>query len=237
MAKKLGMRSELEGYPWKDVNESFEENGIEISIHDGVIEVGYDTTADKQRAERLARLYLSADTLRTGTKVIVNFNYTWEENASGGLDHSIGLSDQIKVTDRLQVRTSQATITGKARIVRPQDHDSASLTNDTDMVRKAMYDPTLEKSLGYFADEVTDDDRPLYGAYKAIEGITKHFGSDGKQRLGALVGKGKSYVDDLMQTTQPTRHAVTPARRLLSEEECVRRTKELIEAYALTINP
>lgn len=235
MTKKLGIRGELEGYPWKDVAESFEEDGIEISIHDGVIEAGYDAPADKQRAERLARLYLNADTLRTGTKVVVNFNYSWEENASGGVDHSIGLSDEVKVTDRLQVRTSQATITGKARIVRPQDHDSASFTNDIEMVRKAMHDPALEKSLGYFADEVTDDDRPLYGAYKAIETITEHFGSNGRQRLGALVGKGKAYVDDLMQTTQPTRHSVTPARSLLSEEECVRRTKELIEAYALSI--
>jgi hypothetical protein len=233
MTKKFGIRGELNGYPWKDATEQFEEDGIEISIHDGVIEVGYDTATDKERAERLAHLYLNANTLRTGTKITVNFNYSWVENASGGVDHSIELSDQVKVTDRLQIRTNQATITGKARIVSPQDHDSASFTNDTEMVHKALQDTTLEKALGYFAQEVTDDDRPLYGAYKAIEAITEHFGRNGRQQLGSLVGKGKSYVDDLMQTAQHTRHAITSAGKPLTEDECVRRLYRSLLYYLL----
>jgi len=47
--------------------------------------------------------------------------------------------------------------------------------------------------------------------YKAIEVITNKLGKNGRRDLAAMVGEAKSYVEDLMETTQLARHAVTPA--------------------------
>ena len=59
------------------------------------------------------------------------------------------------------------------------------------MVSKALGDTTLRTALRYFNEEVVDDNRPLYGIYKAIEVIAHHLGNDGWKQLAALAGKNK----------------------------------------------
>jgi len=149
-----------------------------------------------------------------------------------GLTANLTFDARLKVSERVQVRVNQATITGKARIVTKEMHDSASFTNDSTLANKILADATLRDALKYYADEVLDAERPLYGIYKAIEVITDKLGKNGRRDLAAMIGEGKSYVDDLMETTQLTRHAVTSARHRISEDTCRQRAHRLIEAYA-----
>jgi hypothetical protein len=112
-------------------------------------------------------------------------------------------------------------------------HDSASPANDTSMVNKALKDKTLKNALHYFSEEVVDDDRPLYGVYKALEVIAHHLGRrDGWRQLGVLAGQNEAFVTDIRQTTQLQRHAVTSAHRRLTDDECKELAKILIHAYA-----
>jgi hypothetical protein len=53
-----------------------------------------------------------------------------------------------------------------------------------------------------------------------------------KKELARLVGESKSYVKEVMRTTQVERHAVTDDRRIMSDDEARERAARLIEAYA-----
>lgn len=234
MNKPFGMRAELQGFPWKDLAEEIEKDGILIKIANGIMDVGYDNEQDKEKAKRVAKLYIYAQSLRAGQKIKASFNHTWRTNASGDTDRDVSLGDQVSTSDRVQIQTltHEVSITGRASIVTQEMHDSASFSNDTAMVSKALRDLTLEKALSYFSDEAINDDRPLYGIYKAIEVITKHLGGNGNQKLGQLVDQNEKYVSDVMQTTQIQRHAITFGRRKLSDDAYRQRAKNLIEAYA-----
>ena len=237
MEKEFGMSGALENYPWPDVDDRLEVDGIVVKVHGGQMEVLYDSETDMATAKRVANTFLDSYILRTNYKVTVNFNHFWRRTSSGATHHSLGLAADVKLTERVQV-VRQRTITGTARIVTQEMHDNASFTNDSEMVRKALHDPTLMKALRYFADEVVSTDQPLAGVYKAIETITNHLGGArfGRPELARLAGKSSSYVGDLMQATQATRHANTPATVRLSEAECQLRAKVLIEAYAGSIS-
>lgn len=235
MNTEFGIRADLQGYPWHDIAEELETDGIKIKIHAGMIEVGYDSAEDEAKAKRIAGLYLGSHSLRTGMKVTANFNYAWRrEAASDGVHHAMNLADTVFISDRIQVQVTQP---GNAFILSQAEHDRASFSYDSATVQKALLDPVLEKAVGYFAAEVVGDDKPFYGIYKAIEVITKHLGDDGRKKLADLAGKNRKYADDLMNTTNaPTkRHAVSPAVALLDDAECVERAKILIEAYARSV--
>lgn len=234
MNKPFGLRAELQGYPWKDITEEFVTDGITIKIYSGLIEVGYDKQVDEMKARRLAKLYIHSQSLRIGRRLTAVFNHSWTTKAADGSFHSVNVSDTVTASDR--VRTNQVTITGKANIVKPQVHDSASFTNDTAMVEKALRYPALEEALEYFTEEVVDDERPLYGVYKSVEKLTHELGKDGRKTLGLLAGKNEKYVSEVMETTNTKRHAVSPARKLLSDEECIERAKLLINAYAASLS-
>jgi hypothetical protein len=75
----------------------------------------------------------------------------------------------------------------------------------------------------------------MAGLYNAIEAITKHLAGDGREALAKLAGKSKSYVGDLMQTTQHSRHPKTNAIVNLPLDECKARAKVLINAYAQSL--
>ncbi len=237
MNTTYGLRAELQGYPWKDIAEEFEVHGIKIKVAVGIMEVGYDKQEDGAKAKKIAQLYLNSQSLRNGKRITADFNHAWRPNTAGGRDLSMTLNDQINMNDRLQVQsqTHQASITGRAYIVNAQMHDSASFTNDSAMVDKALKDKVLAEALDYFSKEVVNNDRPLYDVYKSVEVITKHLGEGGRKKLAALAGKPVKYVSDLMETTNSKRHAVTDARKLLEDNECKDRAKVLIEAYASTI--
>ena len=110
------------------------------------------------------------------------------------------------------------------------------------MVRK------LAQALTYISEEVIDDDRPLYGVYKAIEALTealvppvtkkgKKNKGLGRKALAKFAGSGEKYVGDVMQTAELTRHHNDPdARQVLTEDECRSRARLLIEAYATSGN-
>jgi hypothetical protein len=130
------------------------------------------------------------------------------------------------------VRTTKVTIRGMARIVSP-DFDSSRVSNSSALVRKSLRNKALAKALIYFSEEVVDDDRPLYGVYKALEELCHAAG--GQEKLAQLASQTKKYVNDVMQTTQTTRHARPQAAQVLSDAECRERARILIEAYAKSI--
>lgn len=230
--KRFGLRAQLAGYPWQDVRDEIERDGILISVHDGVMDVEYDSAVDEAQAKQLAQVYLDAHVFRTGTKITADFNHRWEVMDTGETAHLLDITDVAHLTDRVQVTRHQISISGTASIATQDAHDSASFTNDSALVHKALNDETLERALHYFAQEAVDAERARYGIYKAIEVITKHLGKDGRDKIAALAGKGKSYVGDLMQAAQFARHATTTAQVQLSDDECRQRAKSLIQAYA-----
>jgi hypothetical protein len=237
MNKLCGAQGEIVNFPFKDVHDIFyNQNGIEIEIKEGNLYVGVDDEAKLDEAKELAHLHLFAWSLRQNIKVGVDFNHTWKTNAQGNQDNFLDLHDNVRVVDHLQIQTvtHQVSIKGSALIVTQEMHDSASPANDTSMVNKALKDKTLKNALRYFSEEVVDDDRPLYGIYKALEVIAHHLGGgrDGWRQLGVLAGQNEVFVTDVKQTTQLQRHAVTPAHRRLTDDECKERAKILIHAYA-----
>jgi hypothetical protein len=237
MLKSFGMSAQLEGYLWQDVTDEFEQNGVTVKVHDGLMEVLYDTAADEAKAKGIADTYLDAHILRTGYKITANFNHTWRKTSTGATDHSLGFAAEVMLTERLQVQvTHQATIQGTARIVTQDMHDSASFTNEQPMAVKALADPTLRSALRYYSEQVVGDDMPMGGIYNAIEVITKHLGGDGRKKLATLAGQSKAYVADVMQTTQHARHPSTSAKVQLSVDECKYRAKVLIDAYAASLS-
>ena len=236
-----GFSVDLKGYPWYDLAEEFEQDGIKFKVAMGRMEIGFEKEEEVEKAKMLAQTYINAQSLRTGQKIHLEFNHSWQPNASGGKHHSLTLSEEVKVSDRVQIgrQTHQVTITGMVSIANQQIHDSASFINDKIMVEKALKDSTLEQALGYYSQEVVEDDKPLYGIYKALEVITNQLGkgkeTEGRKLLAQLAGKPHSFVDDVMQTTQPQRHAITLAIRKITDEECKERAKVLIQTYADTI--
>jgi hypothetical protein len=106
------------------------------------------------------------------------------------------------------------------------------------MLQKAQRYPALESAILYYSKEVVDDDRPLYGVYKALEAMIDHLGqnqSDGRRALARLAGQPRSFIDDVIQTTQVRRHHGTTGTRRLTDEECRQRAKLLIDIFARSL--
>jgi hypothetical protein len=137
------------------------------------------------------------------------------------------------------VRITTVTIQGKASIV-SEVFDSAKVSSYSALVKKSQKNPALAKALMYFSDEVVDDERALYGIYKAIEALCESLPGE-RAALGMLAGcqnskAGKRYVDDIMQTSGLTRHHNDPnSRPILTDAECKERARILIEAFANSI--
>lgn len=236
MNKPFGLSAKLQGHLWKDMSEELEKDGITLKIHKGLIEVEYENEKDEQKARKIAQLYIYSHSLRMGKRLKANFNHSWKSQSTGGTSHTIELTEKMNLSDRVQIgQTHQVSITAKAYIVSQQMYDSASFSNDSSMVDKALNNLVLEKSLEYFAEEVVDDDRPSYGIYKALEVIINQFGKNGRKKLGLLAGKNKKYISEVMETTNTKRHADSHARKLLNDNECIERARILIEAYARSL--
>jgi hypothetical protein len=246
MNKPFGAQGEISNFPFKDLHETFyNQAGVELEINEGVLSVGVDHEADLEAAKDLARLYLAAWSERQRIKTTIDFNHTWQTNSQENKNHSLALGDSVEPVERLQVQavTHQIAIKCSYSIVTQQMHDSASFTHDAAMQQKAQKYSALKDALLYYNEEIVDNDRPLYGAYKALEAIISHLQAannvDEKQarkKLAALAGQDLSYVNDVMQTTQVKRHHKTTATRKMSDEACRDRAKILIDAFASSLS-
>jgi hypothetical protein len=246
MNKPFGAQGEITNFPFKDLHETFyNQDGVELEIKGGVLYVGVDDEADLEAAKDLARLYLAAWSERQRIKTTVDFNHTWQTNSQGNKNYSLALGDNLKPVERLQMQTTthQVTIKGTARIVTQQMHDSASFTHDVAMQQKAQKYPVLKDALLYYNEEIVDDDRPLYGVYKALEAIVTYLQTtynleknDARKKLAGLAGQPRSYVIDVIQTAEVKRHHKTNSTRKISDEECQQRAKILIDAFASSLS-
>ena len=236
MNRPHGVRGEIQRFPFKDMHQTvYNQGGIEIEVNDGVLSVGVDDRDDLEAAKELAQLYLSAWSARHNIRLSVTFNHAWKTNQEGGQDHSLTLQDQVKVLDRVQIQrtTHQIQVPLSYAVVTEEMRDTASFTNDEVLVQKAARHSALKSALLYYSQEVVDDERPLYGVYKAIEAMIGSLnGRDGRRDLANMAGQPRSYVDDVMQTTQVRRHHSTTGIRKLSDEECRERAKHLIDVFA-----
>lgn len=224
----------------KDLKETWEQAGISYSIMDGVFEVRYSNRDEKNKALQTAQLYIQSWNFQHDTKLSIDFNHYWEPKNGGGSLHNISLHDSIRFSDRVTTQTITHTLSFsvKAKIIGKSD--SASFVANQNMVEKSLKSETLRKALQYYAEEVVDEKRPLYGIYKAIEVIVEELRGKNKKKLGiqALAQKAHcsdNYIEDVLETTQIQRHAITRSRPLLTDQECRSRAKELISAYAKTI--
>jgi hypothetical protein len=214
--------------------ESFTTGHFQISIEDGVYEIGYEDETLADDAKEVAARYIAAYSFNRDRSFELDLNQSWRKNTDGTKSIAISLTDRVHITDELGIMTTSVTIAGKASIVKA--FDSRDFDNETELVRKSFSDPALAKALQYFSEEVVGDDRPLYGVYKALEALTEALGSNGRERLAGLVGQSKEYVSDIMQTAQTVRHHADPnARPVISERECRNRAKALILAYSRTV--
>ena len=209
-------------------------DGIEISVHAGHLEVGYDHEEDEHKARRMARILVDAWRARTRVALEVGFDQaaTWKPNSQGGKDMAIPLSDQATATDRLCVTRETTGENGEPVVI---ESDSYSILNDVQMTVKALNHKPLEDALRFYSQEGLDPKRPLYGIFKAIESITKRL-PGGRKELGKLAGEPEStaekFVGDVMQTANSIRHSNPTGGPVLSEQECKDRAYILICAYA-----
>lgn len=204
---------------------------IKITIKDQVLEVGYQNEKDSERAIELAKQFLTAWIFDHDCKISVDLSQSWRVRDDGSkafVVHASGtLAVGVSITATAQVMDATGTI------VKQPNRDLA-------LMLKAANDDALSKALKYYTDEVVDQDRPLYGVYKALEELTNYLSdlhkTDGREYLGKLAGQNRKYVSDLMETTQLQRHARTNARSHLTEQECQSRAKALIQAYANSLS-
>lgn len=225
----------------KDLNDEWEQNGIFFSIQNGVFEITFSSKKEEEKALCIAKLFIQAWNFRHDTKLTVNFNHFWEPKDNGDTVHDLSLTENVKLTERVimtHITTHKLSCGIMARIV--NKFDSASFFADQSLVEKCVKDESLRRVLEFYSEEVVDEKRSLYGIYKALEILIEKLKAggnkgDGMEALGKLTGETKKYVEEVIESTQSQRHAITPARSLLSEQECRNRARRLIEAYADSI--
>jgi len=224
--------------------DTFASDGIVVTVEGGVFSIGYQREDQEQEARRLAAALIDTWMFRHGAKVGVDFDQSWRVGPDGHRLVSVNGRVEHRVRATLSVTATLRDERGNdvTRVINPY-----SFANDQELAEKTCRDRTLETALHYFTREVVEDERPLYGIYKAIEEVTKQLAAlhnhnlskkdskDGRQLLAALVGEREEFVGHLMETTQLQRHARTHAKRRLSDEECYARAKMLIEAYAQSL--
>lgn len=243
MNKPFGAQGEIINFPFKDLQETlYDRDGIELAIQGGILYVGVDEQADLEKAKDMARLRLAAWSERHQIKTTVDFNHSWQAIPQGIKNHNVTFRASVQPVARLQVQTTthQITIQGvTASVITQQLPDSASFTHDEAMVQKAQKYPALKSALLYYNEEIVDDDRPLYGIYKALEGIItslqetyKLDEKKARKKLAELVCQPLAYVEDVIQTSNVKRHHKTSASKKLEDDECQRRAKILIDAFA-----
>ncbi|GAC1400218.1 MAG: hypothetical protein NVSMB52_13840 [Chloroflexota bacterium] len=221
-----GIKGTIQGMPYTDLHEKIVREGVSIEVTGADIEVGFAGENERDRAERVARAYIDAYAFSHNVRLPVNFNGSRESRKSGGRTHEIQIAAEALLSrGRIQV------VVNRGNTASEEYFDSASFTNVAALADKALDDAVLREALHYFNAETLDNDRPLYGVYKALEVIYKSM-PGGKPALGKLVGKDKRYVDDVTESTQVQRHSRMEHSRRLTDDHCKQRARELIQAYA-----
>lgn len=229
MNTKYSLRGSLEPqYPFKKLIEDLEVSGMKVRIQRCTLEIGFDNEADETKAYDVVNLMTQIWSLEHSIKITIDLSQKYCVRQDGGRDIAIVMSDVVKMQDFLKV--NQMPISGTAQIVKQDLFDSSAFKSNIPLLKKCLTNYSLRKSLNHFHEEVLDSKRPLYGVYKAIEELCLAIG--GRDKLALLVNQPVKYIDDLMQTSQTMRHARTNARRLITDDECRQRAKELIKAYA-----
>ena len=237
MKSIYGIRGSIkpEGY-FEEDNPDTLFNGFEISVRNSIIEIGFTNEEEIEEARLSATCFLNAWSFRNNIMLKVDWNSFWKPNSNGGKDTHMALSSSVLLGDHIEANiTSMRTIEGTARIVSSSAYDSKEIKNDFELAEKSIQDKTLRDALKYFNDEVLNTYSPLYGIYKAIELIASHLKSkhkNGYDALAEIANQSSKYVDELKETTQLDRHAITQARKHFGYEEAKKRARVLIEAYA-----
>ena len=232
-SKPFGIRGRIiPSDAFKDLKEDiFYDGGIGISIYDELIEVGYDLEEDKARAQKIGQNYITSWSFRNNSKIEVDFNVSWRPRSDGKRDLGLELQDEIPLQDRTY--TTVMTVSAGHFVLRCGG--SQRFSNDSGVAKKAEKEQVLFLVLKYFYDEVLNAERPKVGIYRIIEELERKLGS--RERLSSLVGQGKKYVSEVMESVQEHRHSwdwlyTQRTKVKLSEQECIDRTRKLIQAYA-----
>jgi hypothetical protein len=168
MNTKYSLRGVLEpSYPFEKLVEDIAIDNIKIHIQDNILEAGYDTDLDETKARNIVDQMTKLWSLVHEIKIHIELNQKWELKPNDNKNIFIELHDEAKVQDF--VRLNQATITGRARIIKPDLFDSSAFKNNLPLLKKSLTNAALQTALIYFHEEILDNDRPLYGAYKALE--------------------------------------------------------------------
>lgn len=210
------------------------DEGLVVSRHNEILAVGFDKKEDRGRAEKIAKEYIVSWSFRNNIKVDVIFNSSWEPDTSGNLVSKSEFHESVTLHDRVIITVIKKELGYTVK----QASDSYNFENDTNLVKKAEGDPTLSLILEYFYNEVMDAPRPKVGIYRILEELEKKLG--GRESLARIVGEKKIYVDDIMQTVQEHRHSLVwliskKVKVVLSQQECLDRTRRLIDAYIKSI--
>ena len=243
MNKPYGNRGKIENFPFNDLRETiYSSDSLEIEISEGTLSVGVDDESNLQEANKIAKIWLNAWSLRQNIKTKIIFNHRWVTQGDGSKMHYLEIKETLTPIGRIYLDkvTPQENIQAKVQITNQKIFDSASFTPDLDIVNKALNNDALRSALHYFNDEVVDDDRPLYGIFKSIEAITKYLKKNGakkgREELARIVGEEPKFVNDVMETANASRHHEDKnSRVLLSEKECRNRAVVLIRAFARSL--
>ncbi len=220
----------------KGLTERWEQDGISFSVENGVFKAEFSSKDQKNDALEAARLYVQLWSFHHDTRLTVKFHHFWGPKKNQGTHHSVSLSENVKVSDRVQI-VHRVSSEVRARIVGKSD--SASLMVNQSLVEKSLKDENLKRAIEFYSEEVVNERRPLYGIYKALEVLVDSLRGSSKKKvgiskLGKLAGENAKYVQEILERTQLQRHANSPARDSLTEQECRNRARKLITAYVNT---
>lgn len=221
-------------YLFKGLKNSWDFKDIKFSIKENKIEVGFNHSNQEEQARNLVNLYIDFWAYGHEKNLATQFDHSWKLKEGAKL-HQQHLDSKANTVPRVLTHTLLRGLTYHVS----KKIDSSSFTNLVEDVHKILENESLAKVFKYFNEEVLDNERPLPGVYKIIEELShslgKIYGINKKEnqigKLASIAGETKSYIKDIIQTTQPVRHARTKATRKLTDKECVARTKILTEVY------
>lgn len=135
--KPYGIRSALNEAGLKDISEDIDfGGGVVVSVHDGIIEVGFDNESDVEKAKETANNLISSWVLNNGIKITPDFNVSWRRDSNSNRAIGLSLYEDIGVRDR--VVTTTIVVLPARYVVRTGD--SYSFNTYFDIAKKAEKD-------------------------------------------------------------------------------------------------
>lgn len=236
MDKLYGLKGELSPkYAFEDIDEIvFDSPTITIRQSKGEVEAVYTSEHEEAAARSLIDDYLAAWSFAHDTKASAQLGHTWKPTKNGGKAYQVSISGTVRIIGGI---THTQTLRFGYVVASPPPF---SFKYAEPLRQKMARDEALRDALKYYKEEIVDDVRPLYGVYKALETLCQKLGrgTKGQTALASLANQPYKYINEVMESTQQTRHALgsTKARVTISESECRERAKVLIQAYANSIS-